>query len=89
MEILGSYDFRTDKPLLNGEKIKYWMSKGAKTTDTLHNLLITENIISGKKKNTLPRKSPPKKEKPKTEVVSEASQAKEESEEKVGVKTNV
>jgi small subunit ribosomal protein S16 len=29
LDILGSYDPRTDKPQFNAEKIKEWMKKGA------------------------------------------------------------
>lgn len=82
LEILGSYDPRTDKPQFNADKIKEWISKGARVTDTVHNLLINQKIISGKKINVLPRKSPPKEEikeevkvaasAPAAEVVSEA-----------------
>jgi small subunit ribosomal protein S16 len=83
LEILGSYDPRTDKPVFNAEKIKEWISKGARVTDSVHNLLINQKIISGKKINVLPKKTVPKKEEPevraekatevKTEVVEEAS----------------
>jgi small subunit ribosomal protein S16 len=34
------------------------MSKGAKASDTVHNLLISKKIIEGKKINTLPKKKP-------------------------------
>ncbi len=65
-EMLGSYDARGGangvKPVFNTERITYWMSKGAKPTDTVHNLLLNAKIISGKKINVLPRKSPPKPE---------------------------
>lgn len=77
LDILGSYDPRTDKPVFNAEKIKEWMGKGAKVTDTVHNLLINEKILSGKKINVLPRKSPPKKDEPAVEVVSVATGAPE------------
>ncbi len=83
LEVLGAYDPRKDGiKQLNGEKIKEWMSKGAKLTDTMHNLLLSEKIITGKKINVLPRKSPPKKEEvASAEVSKEASQASVVSEE--------
>jgi small subunit ribosomal protein S16 len=62
LDILGSYDPRSNKSEFNADKIKTWMGKGAKVSDTVHNLLISQKIISGKKINVLPRKSPPKKE---------------------------
>lgn len=65
LEILGAYDPRQGGvKKLNGERIKHWLSVGAQASDTLHNLLLSEKIISGKKINVLPKKSPPKKEEP-------------------------
>lgn len=54
LEMLGSYDPRVDKAQLNAERIKHWLSMGAKTSDTVHNLLISQKIIEGKKINILP-----------------------------------
>ena len=63
LEILGSYDPRNkDQAVFKADRIKYWLSQGVKVTDTLHNLLITRNIIEGKKINVLPLKTPIKKE---------------------------
>jgi small subunit ribosomal protein S16 len=31
------------------ERIEYWISKGAQTSDTVHNLLVSAGIIKGKK----------------------------------------
>ena len=66
LENLGWYDTRIENKLeqLNIEKIKYWMSKGAKLSLTLHNYLISQKVVSGKKLNALPKKSPIKKEVP-------------------------
>ncbi|MFP4022351.1 MAG: 30S ribosomal protein S16 [Candidatus Paceibacterota bacterium] len=59
IEVLGSYDPRQeDKTQLKGERIKEWMSKGAKLSGTVHNLLVTHKIIEGEKVNVLPRKHP-------------------------------
>ncbi len=57
-ELLGTYDARNGKISLNGERIKHWLSKGAKLSPTMHNFLVSEKIIIGKKINVLPRKSP-------------------------------
>ena len=74
-EILGSYDPRKSSDLLAGkagslniERIKYWLSQGAKPSGTLWNLLVSEKIIEGKKINVLPRKSPLKKEEKGAEI---------------------
>lgn len=63
LEVLGSYDSRRgDKAEFNTDRIKYWMSKGAQVSETVHNLLIDKKVIAGKKVNVLPKKSPIKKE---------------------------
>jgi small subunit ribosomal protein S16 len=63
IEVLGSYDPRTENKLeqFNMEKIKNYMSKGAKLSDTVHNFLVSKKAISGKKINALPKKKPIKK----------------------------
>lgn len=59
-EVLGHFDFRKDSEnKIDGDRVKYWMSKGAQATPTVHNHLINMKVISGKKINVLPRKSPP------------------------------
>lgn len=58
LEVLGSYDPRKKTEVLEGDRIKEWMGKGAQLSDTLRNLLITHKILSGKKINVLPKKSP-------------------------------
>jgi small subunit ribosomal protein S16 len=82
LEVLGNYDPRTNKPEIKGDRIKEWMSKGAGLTDTVHNLLIKEGVITGKKINVLPKKTVPKKEEAvapeapvAAEVVAEAPEA--------------
>ena len=55
LEQLGVY-----KPLanpasveFNAERIKYWISKGAQTSDTVRNLLIDQKIIEGEKRKVV------------------------------------
>ena len=62
VEKLGTYNPKTKERNLNGERIKYWLSVGAKASGTMHNMLISAGIVEGKKVNVLPKKSPPKKE---------------------------
>lgn len=54
LELLGSYNARKGEPQFKPERIKHWLSKGAKTSITVHNLLVSAKIIGGKKKNALP-----------------------------------
>jgi len=58
LEILGTYNPKADVKVFEGEKIKYWLSKGAKLSDTMHNFLVHGKIIEGKKINVLPKKKP-------------------------------
>lgn len=53
VEILGNYDAGKSKPQLKAERIKHWISKGAQISDTVHNLLVKEKILEGKKKDVL------------------------------------
>ena len=62
LEMVGSYDPRVNTVTLKADRIKHWMSMGATVSDTVHNLLVSQKIIEGKKINVLPQKSPPKKE---------------------------
>src|SRR6185295_4747146 len=62
LEILGTYNPKAAddkaKKNMDGDRIKYWLSKGAKTSDTIHNFLVHDKVIEGKKKNALPKKKP-------------------------------
>jgi len=62
LEKLGSYNPQKKTVALDAERIKHWIGNGAQVSDTVHNLLINEKIIEGKKINVLPKKSPIAKE---------------------------
>ena len=62
VDIIGSYDPKDDRVALDGEKAREWIAKGVQLSPTVHNLLISQKIIEGKKINVLPQKTPPKKE---------------------------
>jgi len=63
LEVLGSFDMRDKKNrVIDADRVKHWISKGAQPTDTVHNFLISKKIIEGKKVNALPKKTPIKKE---------------------------
>ena len=63
LEILGTYNPKAGEKNLLTERIKYWMSQGAKCSDTMHNFLVHDKIIDGKKINVLPKKKPTQKKK--------------------------
>lgn len=82
LEVLGSYDARNkEKQTVNADRVKYWIKEGAQPSDTLHNFLINQKILQGKKRNVLSRKSPIKAEAPKTDgaVSAPAQPPKEEA----------
>jgi small subunit ribosomal protein S16 len=62
LEILGTYDVKSGTFECKADRVQYWISVGAKATDTAHNLLISKGVITGKKINALPRKTPVKKD---------------------------
>ncbi len=64
LEVLGSYDSRIDhkKEDLKIDRIQHWIKQGAQLSGTLHNLLLDFKVISGKKINVLPMRTPIKKE---------------------------
>ena len=49
LEILGSYNPRSKVAQLNAERITYWLSKGAQPSPTVHNLLVSQNLIKADK----------------------------------------
>jgi small subunit ribosomal protein S16 len=78
LEILGNYDSRNgEKATFDAERITKLIANGAQLSDTVHNLLITKKIISGKKVNALPKKKAIVSEKPAEAVVESAPAATE------------
>lgn len=72
-EKLGSHHPKTKQTTINSERIKYWLSVGAQATGRVHNLLITEGVIEGKKVNVLPKHTPIKSEQPAEEPAPAAA----------------
>lgn len=64
VELLGTFNPHKDTPVINAERIQYWISKGAQPSITVHNMLISGAVISGKKINALPKKTVIKKDAP-------------------------
>lgn len=55
VEQVGTYDPKGKKRSLKADRIKYWISVGAQPSDTVHNMLVSEKVLSGKKINVLPK----------------------------------
>ena len=71
LEILGNYDAtHGEDSQFKSDRIKHWISVGAKASGTVHNLLIDKKVIEGKKINVLPKKLPILKESEKEEEKS-------------------
>lgn len=55
LEILGHYS-PTQNPKvleLNKDRIKYWLSVGAQTSNTVNNLFVREGLVEGKKRKSV------------------------------------
>ncbi len=90
VEEVGFYNPLTKEKVLKAERIKYWLSVGAQPSDTVHNLLVSEKIIEGKKidvhkeskkekkEEPVKVKSQPTEEKPTEEKSKEEEPAKEQ-----------
>ena len=78
VEVLGSYDARKGKGNnhVDGEKVKYWISKGAQVSDTVHNYLVSEKVLTGKKINVLPKNKIINAKKAKEAAAAEEARAK-------------
>jgi len=61
VELVGHYNPHDDSVTINSERVLYWIQQGAQVSDTVHNLLVSQKVIEGKKKNVLPKKTPIKK----------------------------
>ncbi len=58
IDILGSYNPKLNHIQIDADKAKDWLSKGVQPSDTVHNILVGQKVIEGKKINALPKKSP-------------------------------
>ncbi len=50
VEIVGSWDPHQKKGTFQADRIKYWLEQGAKASDSVHNLLISQKVIDGEKR---------------------------------------
>jgi small subunit ribosomal protein S16 len=58
LEVVGTYNPKAGVTSFNSEKIKYWVSKGAQLSDTMHNFLVKGKVIEGRTRNVLSKKKP-------------------------------
>ena len=76
VEEVGFWNPETKEKVLKTERIKYWLSVGAKPSDSVYNLLVSEKIIGGEKIPVHKKKKEEKEEK--------KEKKKEEAKEKAG-----
>lgn len=58
VELIGSYEPKLGRVEINAERAKHWLKQGVQPSDTVYNMLVSQKIVEGKKKNVLPKKSP-------------------------------
>ena len=75
VEILGYYNPHSKEKVFKEDRIKYWISKGAKPSSTVHNFLLDAGIIKGEKVKSWS----PKKKKDEDKKETSASEKKEEA----------
>ena len=54
-ETIGWYNPREHTHAIEKERVSYWLGKGAQASGTVHNLLVKNGIIKGKKIDVAPR----------------------------------
>jgi small subunit ribosomal protein S16 len=55
LEQIGTFNphAKENQLVANEERVKYWLSKGAQPSDTLHNLFVKAGLMTGKKKKSV------------------------------------
>jgi len=80
VEILGSYSPHTNTCTVDAERVTHWIKNGAQPSDTVHNLLVGQGVISGTKRNVLPKKTPIVKEEDSSSSAAESAAPVEQAE---------
>jgi small subunit ribosomal protein S16 len=75
LELLGYYNPHTNTAELKEDRIKYWISKGAQTSGTVHNLLVGKKIITGDKIKVANIKKKPEEAKTESAPVAKPTEA--------------
>ncbi|MDP3900736.1 MAG: 30S ribosomal protein S16 [bacterium] len=78
VEEVGFYNPLTKERIFKKERILYWISMGAKPSDTVHNMLVAEKVIEGSKVAKHSKSKKPVEEGKPTEVVKAEEKPAEE-----------
>ncbi len=65
-EIVGTYNVKAGIFEAKGERVNHWIKMGAQVSPTVHNLLVSKGVLTGKKINVLPKKTVQAKKEAKT-----------------------
>lgn len=80
VEMLGSYEPHMKQVVLKKERILYWLGQGAQASDSVHNLLVKEGVVT-ESKRAIKMEKPAVKEEPAPEApVAEEAVAEEVAE---------
>lgn len=85
LQVVGSYNPKTKHTIIDEERVKHWLSKGAQASGTVNNLLITKGIVEGKKTNVRGQKVEPKEKEPAPAEKAPEAKAEAPAEEKAEV----
>lgn len=67
VEMLGSYEPHMKQVVLKKERILYWLGQGAQASDSVHNLLVKEGVVT-ESKRAIKMEKPAVKEEPVSEA---------------------
>jgi len=84
VEEVGFWNPLTKEKILKKDRILHWLSVGAKPSESIHNLLVSEKIIEGKK---IPKHKKPKKKEEKPEEMKPEAKPEAKTEKKPAEKT--
>lgn len=89
VEMLGSYEPHKKAVVLKKERILYWLGQGAQASDSVHNLLVKEGVVT-ESKRAIKMEKPAVKEEPAPEAEAPVAEAPaEEAKEEVPAETVV
>ncbi len=65
IEVIGSYNPKAGSVTFDTAKTAAWLAQGVQPSATVHNFLVSQKLVEGKKKNALSKKAPTTKRKAK------------------------
>ncbi|QQS61316.1 MAG: 30S ribosomal protein S16 [Candidatus Moraniibacteriota bacterium] len=74
VEVVGSWNPHKKEGVFKNERIMHWIKNGAQCSDSVHNLLVSQKIIEGKKRSLSIER--PKSEEVPAETVENSAPAK-------------